>query len=479
MSAETSGAATADRAPAHPPAAGTRADRHPRPAPRAPRPYRFPPFERRALPNGMQLVVAPVSKLPVVTVLMVIEAGATTDPVGRDGLAQLTARLLPEGTERSTGAEFAERLERLGASVEAHADWDVGVARVTVLTEHLDAAMQLFGEMLRTPAFPEREVERLKAERLAELLQIRAEPGTLADEMFARFTYEPASRYSRPAGGAVRDVQAITRDDVVRFYEARYRPRGMTLVAAGDVTADQIERLARATFGDWTGAPTGEDATSDAPARQTRAVHVVAKADAPQSELRVGHPGVPRNTPDYFPLVVMNAVLGGLFSSRINLNLREAHGYTYGAFSGFDWRRRAGPFAVDTAVKTAVTDAAAREVLNEIDRMRAVEIRPEELSLATSYLDGVFPIRYETTDAIAAALGNLVIYELPDDYFDQYRERVRAVTAADVLAAARAHLHPDRMQIVAVGDPDVVRAPLEALGIGPVAVYDTEGNLTG
>jgi zinc protease len=427
----------------------------------------------------MQLVVAPVSKLPVVTLLVVIEAGATTDAAGRDGLAQLTARLLPEGMVRSTGAEFAERLERLGASVEAHADWDVGVARVTVLTEHLDEAMQLFGEMLRTPAFPEREVERLKAERLAELLQIRADPGALAEEMFARFAYEPASRYSRPAGGAAHDVRAITRDDVLRFYEARYRPAGMTLVAAGDVTADQIEQLARATFGDWIGAPIGVDATSDAPARQTRAVHIVAKGDAPQSELRVGHPGVPRSTPDYFPTVVMNAVLGGLFSSRINLNLREAHGYTYGASSGFDWRRRAGPFAVDTAVKTAVTDAAAREILNEIDRMRAEEIRPDELSLATSYLDGVFPIRYETTDAIAAALGNLIIYGLLDDYFDRYRERVRAVTATDVLAAARAHLHPERMQIVAVGDPGIVRSLLEKLGIGPVAVYDTEGNLVG
>jgi zinc protease len=472
VSPDTSGAATADSTP-------RTVERHPRPAPQPPRPYRFPPFERRALANGMQLVVAPVSKLPVVTLLMVIEAGATADPAGRDGLAQLTARLLPEGTARSTGSEFAERLERLGASVEAHADWDIGVARVTVLTEHLDEATQLFGEMLRTPGFPEREVERLKAERLAELLQIRAEPGALADEMFARFTYEPASRYSRPAGGAVHDVEAITRDDILRFYEARYRPAGMTLVTAGDVSADRIGHLARATFGDWAGVPTDAAATSDAAARQTRAVHVVAKADAPQSELRIGHPGIPRNAPDYFPIVVMNAVLGGLFSSRINLNLREAHGYTYGAFSGFDWRRRAGPFAVDTAVKTEATDAAAREILNEIDRMRAEEIRPEELSLATSYLDGVFPIRYETTDAIAAALANLVIYGLPDDYFDRYRERVRAVTAADVLTAARAHLHPDQMQIVAVGDPGVVHTPLEKLGIGPVTVYDSDGNLTG
>jgi zinc protease len=415
----------------------------------------------------------------VVTMLLIVEAGATTDLLGRDGLAQLTARLLPEGTARSSGVEFAERLERLGASVEAHADWDVAVARVTVLAERLDEAMQLFGEMLRTPAFPEREVERLKAERLAELLQIRAEPGALADLMFARFAYEPASRYSRPAGGATRDVEAMTRGDVVRFYEARYRPAAMTLVAAGDITAERAEQLARATFGDWTGAPPTVETTSDAPARQTRAVHVIGKADAPQSELRVGHPGVPRNTPDYFPTVVMNAVLGGLFSSRINLNLREAHGYTYGAFSGFDWRRRAGPFVVDTAVKTQVTDAAAREILNEIERMRAEEIRAEELSLATSYLDGVFPIRYETTDAIAAALANLIIYGLPDDYFDRYRERVRAVTAADVLAAAQAHLHPDQVQIVAVGDQAAIQGPLEELGVGEVAVYDVEGEKVG
>jgi zinc protease len=348
-----------------------------------------------------------------------------------------------------------------------------------VLTEHLERAMELFGEMLRMPAFPEREVERLKAERLAELLRIRAEPGALADEMFGRFVYHTASRYSRPAGGLTREVEAITRDDVLRFYRARYQPAGITLVVAGDVTPDRIEQLARANFGDWLGSPPDVRATSDTAARQTRAVHVVSKLDAPQSELRVGHPGVPRNVPDYFSIVVMNAVLGGLFSSRINLNLRERHGYTYGAFSAFDWRRGAGPFVVDTAVKTAATDAAVREILTEVDRMCVEEIRPEELSLATSYLDGVFPIRYETTDAIAAALANLVIYGLPDDYFDRYREHVRGVTAAEVLAAARAHLHPDRMQVVVVGDPSDVRTPLEALALGGVSVYDAEGNPIG
>jgi len=189
----------------------------------------------------------------------------------------------------------------------------------------------------------------------------------------------------------------------------------------------------------------------------------VAKADAPQSEVRVGHIGLPRNAPDYLDVVVMNAVLGGLFSSRINLNLREAHGYTYGAFSAFEWRRGAGPFVVHTAVKSEVTGEAVREIMTEIDRMQRTEISEDELTLATNYLDGVFPIRYETTAAIAAALANLVIHDLPEDYYDEYRAHVRGVTTAGVLRAAQTHLHPDRLRIVVVGDPATIAGAVSAV----------------
>jgi zinc protease len=208
-------------------------------------------------------------------------------------------------------------------------------------------------------------------------------------------------------------------------------------------------------------------------------VHLIAKADAPQSELRIGHVGISRNHPDFFPTNVMNAVLGGLFNSRINLNLREAHGYTYGAFSGFEWRRQAGPFVVHTAVKSDITDAAAREVLREIDRIRAEPVSADEMSLATSYLDGVFPIRFETTAAIAAALSVLVIHGLPEDYYDRYREHVRALTTEQILAAAEHYLHPDAMQMVVVGDPASVRESLEAMRFGPITVYDAQGNAIG
>ena len=252
-------------------------------------------------------------------------------------------------------------------------------------------------------------------------------------------------------------------------------PSATTLIVVGDITMEHARQLADDAFGSWSGAAIALPSLVDRPASTMRTIHVVGKADAPQSEIRVGHVGVPRLHPEYFSIVVMNAILGGLFSSRINLNLREAHAYTYGAFSSFDWRRGAGPFAVSTAVRSDVTDAAVREIMIEIDRMRSAEVSDAELSLATSYLDGVFPIRFETTTAIANALSSHVAFGLPNDYFDRYRENIRAVTADQVLEVARAHVRPEELQIVIVGDPATVREPLERLTLGAVQTYDAEG----
>ena len=439
------------------------------------RDYHFPRFERRELANGLKLIVAPVRKLPVVTVLAVVDAGALHDPAGKEGVALLTARALGEGTTTREGAELIERFERLGTAFDASAGWDAAMAKMTVMSSRVRDAFPLFGEVLLGASFPERDVERLRAERLAELLQLQAEPRGLADLMFDKLLYEPASRFALPDGGSTESVGGLSREDVVRFYQARFRPGSTTLVVVGDLSADDAERLAAEVFGSWRGETPGRASVSDRPARTTRAVHVVAKADAPQSELRIGHVGVPRTHPDYFGITVMNAVLGGLFSSRINLNLRERHGYTYGAFSEFDWRTASGPFLVSTAVKSDVTGAAAREALSEIDRMRTEEIGEDELTLATHYLDGVFPIRYESTAAIAGAIANLVVFGLPENYFDTYRANVRAVTTGTVLEAARTHLHPEQLQLVVVGDPAVVRAPLEELGFGALSVHEPDG----
>jgi zinc protease len=451
------------------------------------------------------LIVATVAKLPLVSVAVIVDAGAVCDSAGNEGVARLAAKLMLEGTEKYDGAELTERFERLGASIDAEADWDEAALTMTVMSDRLPAAFDLLGEVLRTPSFPQREVDRLKAERQAELLQLRAEPRGLADELFTRFLYTPSSRYAQPDGGDETSVARIERSRIRTFYESRYAqpdggdetsvariershirsfyesryvPAATTVIVVGDVTADRAEELAKSTLGGWSGSPPPRIVADASPSRPGRAVHIVAKTDAPQSELRIGHVGIPRNHPDYFAVNVMNAILGGLFNSRINLNLREAHGYTYGAFSVFDWRRQAGPFLVQTAVRSDITDAAAREVISEIDRIRADRVGEDELSLATSYLDGVFPIRFETTAAIAAALSVLVVHGLPEDYYDRYRERVRAVTREQILEAARRHLHPDALQLVAVGDPAVVRERLTSLDFGPVALYDAAGQRT-
>ncbi|HEX7939480.1 MAG TPA: pitrilysin family protein [Gemmatimonadaceae bacterium] len=442
-----------------------------RPSPLPPRPYHFPAFERRRLDNGAQVVIAPARKLPLATVCLVAEAGAVSDPPGREGVAQLTGDLLLEGSDALTGAEIAERFERLGATVEVETQWDVSVISVTALRQHLDDAVHLLGDVVRAPSFPEREVERLKSERRAELLRQHTEPRGLADDMFSRVLYGSGSRFTRPIGGTVKSVDSITRADVRGFYESRYRAGGLTVVIAGDVSLEDGERLARAVFGGWRGGAANPVSTSDAPASRVRGLHLVGKADAQQAELRIGHVGVPRNHPDYYPIVIMNAVLGGLFSSRINLNLRERHGYTYGAFSRFDWRRQAGPFAVSTAVQTEVSARAAHEVIAEIDRIRQGEVGADELSLATSYLDGVFPIRFETTDSIADALVTLTAFGLPDDFHDQYRERIRAVSTSDVLHAAQKYLHPESLQLLVVGDEGALRTQMEGMQFAPIALH--------
>ena len=288
-------------------------ERVPRPQAAAPRPYQFPRFERAALPNGMRLIVASIPKLPIATITMLVDAGAVAEPPGRSGLAQLTAKLLLEGTTAPDGTAITDRFERLGASIESHADWDVGTVTVTTLSDKLHESIQLLGEVLREPAFNQREVERLKAERQAALLQLRAEPRGLADELFSRFVYESSSRYAQPDGGDEVTVASLTRDDVARFYKNRYSPASMTLVVAGDVKTGELSRMAGEVFGDWKGSLTTPALSSDLPARRSRAVHIVNKPDAPQSELRIGHLGLPRRHADYFPAVIMNAVLGGCF----------------------------------------------------------------------------------------------------------------------------------------------------------------------
>lgn len=417
-------------------------------------------------------MVAPIHAYPVVTILAVVEAGATRDPRDVEGVAQLATRALNEGTRTMNSFELAQRLEMLGSTLDTGADWDSAIVQLTALSSRVEDGFAVLAEVLREPAFPEHELERMRAERLSDLAQLRAEPRGLADVFFSRLLYVPDSRFARLAGGDEQSIARVTRDRVVAYHESFYRPNATALMISGDITVDDAVRYASRSLGDWQGTAPEVSEPIDTQRFADARVHIVHKADAPQSELRVGHVAVPRLHEDYFPLVVMNAILGGLFSSRLNLNLREEHAYTYGAHSAFDWRRAASPFEISTAVETAVTADALREIVSEFARIREGVVSNDELTLATSYLIGVFPIRFETTAEVAGGLANVEIFRLPTNYFDTYRDRVGAVTVDDVLRVARIHLDPSRLQVVVVGDARAIEEPLAALGVGPVTVYD-------
>lgn len=444
----------------------------PRPSGGTPRPYRFPSFETRILANGLRLIVAPAHAYPVVTTLAVIEAGATRDPRNREGLAQLTTRALLEGTRDMDALALTMRLESLGTTLDTGADWDSAIVQLTALSSRIDDALSVLAEVLQRPAFPEHELERLRAERLADLAQLRSEPRGLADVYFSRLLYDGASRFARMAGGDEASVVRLTREAAQQFHAAYFQPNATALMIVGDITIERAVELANLHFGAWDGAA---PPVTEPPASQRhldRRVHLINKAGASQSEIRVGHVALPRLHDDYFPMVVMNAILGGLFSSRLNLNLRERHAYTYGAHSAFDWRRAASPFEISTAVETAVTADALREIMAEFAQIREQAVSETELSLAVSYLMGVFPIRFETTAEVAGGLANVEIFRLPSNYFDTYRERIAAVTTADVLRVAQTHLDPSRLQAVICGDAEAIRESVDALGIGPITIHE-------
>jgi zinc protease len=434
------------------------------------RPYRFPAFERTALPNGIELLIAPVKRLPLVTIRFVVDVGARLEPRSQAGVATLTAAAMAEGTMRLDAGALADEFERLGGSLSSYATWDATHVRTTVLSSRLRDAFSLLAEVLREPALVPREVNRLKEERLAELLELMSEPRGLADERFTSSLYRSDSRLSVQEGGSERTVTPLTVEACRAWHSSNFAPSVTAVVLAGDVDVDEALSLATEKLGDWVAAEPAPVIVDDSPSRDYRSVRLLDRPGAPQTELRLGHVALPRLHPDYFSVVVMNAILGGVFNSRINLNLRERNAFTYGAFSSFEWRRDAGPFVVSTAVATPVTGAAIREVIAELDRMRNTAPSPDELSLSTSYLDGVFPIRFETTDAIAGALASLRTLRLPNNYYDTYRDYVRSVTIDDVAMAAQKHLHLNRLQVLALGDREQVAPLLSDLELGPVSV---------
>jgi predicted Zn-dependent peptidase len=437
----------------------------------------LPPIDRRTLPNGMTLLVVEQHELPLADFVLVLGSGNEADPAARGGLASLTAALLREGTTTRSSIAIADQLSFLGATLNSASGWDMSQVALHTTTAQMDSALALFGDVVLHPAFAAKDVARLKQQRLTDLLQSRDRPRDIADRVYAQVLYGAAHPYGRPATGTEQSTSAITGSDVRRFYESYYRPNNATLIVVGDVTAADVERRARVLFAGWqrrTVPETKYPASTTSLAKP--AIFLVDKPGAPQSSIRIGEIGVPRSTADYFALQVMNTILGGSFTSRLNQNLREKRGYTYGAGSGFAMRRQAGPFTARAEVTGTKTDSSLIEFMNELRSIRDT-VSSAELARAKRYLELQLPGDFETTGSIAGQLVPVVVYNLPLDFYSGYVQQIENVTQADVQRVARQYLDPAKMALVVVGDRASIESGIRALNIGDVSIRDLNGGM--
>jgi len=434
------------------------------------RPFHLPDLEGDRLDSGLEVRSMARSELPLVSVCLVVDAGETTVLPERAGLAVLTGDSLSGGTAKRSGAELAEALEGLGTSLRVSTGWNATTLSVTCVAERLDPTLELLAEVVRSPTFPESEVDRVRRQRLAAIRQRQMDPGHLASDELDRTIYPPEHPCHRPLSGQPESLEAMDRSQPAAFVEARYRPDGAGFVVVGDLAADDVLGRARDRFAGWEGSAAPRPELPPVVLPDPRPVVLVHREGAVQSEIRIGHPGPARGSEMENALEVGNAVLGGAFTSRLNLNLREEHGFTYGVRSRFERRRRGGTFSISTAVETGATARALEEAMGEFRRFVAEGPTTDEVEQARDYLAGIFPLRMETAPQLAAGLAEILIFDLPDDYHHRYRDRVRAVSPEGVRDAVQATLDPERAPIVVVGDADALERELEALELGPVEV---------
>jgi predicted Zn-dependent peptidase len=402
---------------------------------------------------------------------LVVRSGVADDPPHAAGVASLTAAMLAEGAGGRSSLEIADALEFLGADLSAAAGIDATAVRLHVPATRLADALPIMSDIVQRPTFPAAELDRLRQQRLTSLLQARDDPAALASVAFSRVLYGTAHRYGTAAIGTPATLRALTPDDLRAFYQRAFRPDASALIVVGAVTADAVARRLDEMFGGWTAGAAERPATPLPPTMQRtrREIYLVDKPSAPQTQIRIGWIGVPRSTPDYFPIVVMNTILGGSFSSRLNLNLREKRGYTYGASSGFDMRLAPGPFSAQAGVQTDRSAEAITEFFSELNAIRT-RVPDDELRRAKNFVALRFPGTFETTADIARRLEDAYVYSLPPDFFERYVPNIEAVTADDVQRVATRYIQPDRFAVVVVGDRTIIEPRIRALGLGPISV---------
>jgi predicted Zn-dependent peptidase len=449
-------------------------DRSRLPVPGADPAFRFPEVSRRVLSNGLGVRTVEHRGVPVVSFALLLSSGSAADPFDKPGLAALTADMLDEGSGSRSALDIEDALSAMGAQFETEVGADATVLSLLALPRFADEALALLSDIVVRPNLAEDDFDRVRELRVNRLRQLRTLAPAVADFALARLLYA-GHPYGRVPLGSMRGLDRTGVGDVTAFHHAVWMPSQVTIVAVGDATHDELFGAVEGAFGSWEGHPA--DGAADmtlapsvmdlpAPERSAAPLAIVDRPGAAQSELRIGQVAVPRLTPDYAALLVLNMILGGQFVSRLNLNLREDKGFTYGVRSGFEFRRAPGPFVIQTAVQTGVTADAVREVLSEV---RAITLSrpatPAELDLAKAALTRGYPRSFETAGQIARGLAQLTLYELPDDTLEQFVPLIRGVDLDAVAEAAR-RLDLTRMAVAVVGDREKVESSLTALGLG-------------
>jgi predicted Zn-dependent peptidase len=441
-----------------------------RPAATEPRDWRFPAFERRH-----RVIACHVPGRPLAVASLVLDAGASTEPAGREGIGRLLARALTQGTTSRDATAFAIAAERLGADIDVDVEWDSMRGHVDAPVDRFADAVALLVEAVRTPALDSDALGRLRAERLDELIIEASQPAGRGSTELARQVFSAGSRYSRPAGGDVAGVTAATDDDIRALCAARIGPASAHLVIVGDLEQIDVAELEAVVFGGWLGEaplPLPVDVTARSDGRR---IVIVDRPGSVQSILLAGHEAPGRDIPDYVATTTMSMVLGGMFTSRLNLKLREEKGYTYGAFGGFDLRKDAGTFLARAAVQADSTAPALLDLVAEIERTARDGVTQAERDDAVAYRSGVFPVNFAGVHSVAHALGDLVVHGWSDDHFDALRAEIMSIETAQLSEAAAERLHPDELVMVVVGDAATIEAPLTATGLGPVTVVADPG----
>jgi predicted Zn-dependent peptidase len=456
------------------PVAAQAPDRSKAPVPGPAPALKVPQIQKRALANGLPVWIVEMHEVPVVDVTLIVKSGTAMDPAGKYGLASFTAAMLDEGAGSRDALALADAVDFLGASLSTGSSFDASSVRLHTPVAKLDAALPLMADVALRPSFADTEVERLRKERLTNLLQMRDSVSSIASAAFARLVFGPRHRYGTPGMGNEASNREMTPAELRQFHATHYQPQNAYLLVVGDVTAASILPQLEKTFGGWknSGKVTKTPVTA-APSHAARQIYLVDKPGAEQTAIRIGNVGVSRITPDYYVLDVTNTILGGSFTSRLNTNLREVHGYTYGASSSFDMRGAPGPFVAAANVQTDKTVESLREFFKELDGMQQ-PVPADELRRARNLEALGFPAAFETTAGMAGNLSELVVYDLPETFFNEYVPKIQAVTAADVVRAAKQYIRSSTFAVVVVGDLARIEKPIRDANFGPVRVVTVD-----